>query len=54
MVQVAIHDAHPEHRHLRSLAATMVFDLPFVGMLARKAGATVACNADAERLLAAG
>ncbi len=54
MVQLAIHDAHPAHRHLRSLAANMVFDIPFVGMLARKAGATVACNPDAERLLANG
>lgn len=54
MVQLAIHDHHPQKRHLRPLGADIVFDLPFVGMLARKAGATLACNADAERLLAAG
>ncbi|MGB7982268.1 MAG: lysophospholipid acyltransferase family protein [Candidatus Nanopelagicales bacterium] len=54
MVQVAIHDEHPAHRHLRPLAANQLFDLPFLGTLARKAGATVACNADAERLLANG
>jgi 1-acyl-sn-glycerol-3-phosphate acyltransferase len=54
MVQLAIHDAHPNHRHLRPLGADMVFDMPFVGMLARKAGATLACNADAERLLRSG
>ena len=54
MVQMAIHDAHPSRRHLRPLGADMVFDMPFVGMLARKAGATLACNADAERLLRSG
>jgi 1-acyl-sn-glycerol-3-phosphate acyltransferase len=54
MVQLAIHDQHPAHRHLRPLGADIVFDLPFIGMLARKAGATLACNADAERLLRAG
>jgi 1-acyl-sn-glycerol-3-phosphate acyltransferase len=54
MVQLAILDQHPAHRHLRPLGAELVFDLPFVGMLARKAGATLACSSDAERLLAAG
>ncbi len=54
MVQLAILDQHPAHRHLRPLGAELVFDLPFLGMLARKAGATLACNPDAERLLAAG
>jgi 1-acyl-sn-glycerol-3-phosphate acyltransferase len=54
MVQLAILDEHPAKRHLRPLGATLVFALPFVGMLARKAGATLACNPDAERLLRAG
>jgi 1-acyl-sn-glycerol-3-phosphate acyltransferase len=54
MVQLAILDEHPAHRHLRALGAELVFDLPFVGMLARKAGGTLACNPDAERLLRAG
>ena len=54
MVQLAIHDAHPNQRHLRPLGADVVFDMPFVGMLARKAGATLACNPDAERLLRSG
>ena len=54
MVQLAVLDAHPAHRHLRPLAAELVFGLPFLGMLARKAGATLACNPDAERLLRAG
>jgi 1-acyl-sn-glycerol-3-phosphate acyltransferase len=54
MVQLAILDEHPAHRHLRTLGGEFLFSLPFVGMLARKAGATLACSADAERLLRAG
>ncbi len=54
MVQLAILDEHPAHRHLRPLGAELLFDLPFVGTLARKSGATLACNPDAERLLRAG
>jgi 1-acyl-sn-glycerol-3-phosphate acyltransferase len=54
MASVAVHDNHPSHRDLRLLAADMVFDLPFVGQAARKAGHTMACTSDAHRLLAAG
>ncbi|BDX34480.1 acyltransferase [Mycobacterium antarcticum] len=54
MTQVAVHDNHPAQRDLRLLAADMVFDMPFVGQAARKAGHTMACTADAHRLLAAG
>ena len=54
MTAVAVHDKHPAHRDLRLLAADMVFDLPMVGQAARKAGHTMACTADAHRLLAAG
>lgn len=54
MTSVAVHDKHPAHRDLRLLAADMVFDLPMVGQAARKAGHTMACTADAHRLLAAG
>jgi 1-acyl-sn-glycerol-3-phosphate acyltransferase len=54
MASVAVHDEHPAHRDLRLLAADMVFDLPMVGAAARKAGHTMACTADAHRLLAAG
>jgi len=54
MVQVALHDEHPEHRFLRPLGADLVFSSPIIGELARKGGATLANNADAERLLAAG
>ncbi len=51
MTQVALHDEHPAHRHLRTLGANLVFQTPFLGELARKAGHTLACHPDAERLL---
>jgi 1-acyl-sn-glycerol-3-phosphate acyltransferase len=54
MASVAVHDEHPAHRDLRLLAADMVFDLPMIGETARKAGHTMACTADAHRLLASG
>ncbi|HWC80953.1 MAG TPA: lysophospholipid acyltransferase family protein [Pseudonocardiaceae bacterium] len=43
-----------EGRHLRMLGADLVFRTPVMGPLARKSGQTLACNADAERLLRAG
>jgi 1-acyl-sn-glycerol-3-phosphate acyltransferase len=42
------------NRPLRTLAADLVFKTPFVGELARKGGATMASNDDAERLLRQG
>lgn len=54
MASVAVHDNHPANRDLRLLAADMVFDMPVMGQAARKAGHTMACTADAHRLLAAG
>ena len=54
MASVAVHDNHPTNRDLRLLAADMVFDMPVMGQAARKAGHTMACTADAHRLLAAG
>lgn len=54
MASVAVHDNHPTNRDLRLLAADMVFDMPVLGQAARKAGHTMACTADAHRLLAAG
>ncbi len=54
MLSVAVRDHHPAHRDLRLLAADIVFDLPFFGPIARRAGHTMACNADANRLLADG
>ncbi len=41
-------------RHLRPLGADLVFKLPLVGDLARRGGATLACNEDAERMLSGG
>src|SRR5829696_2090725 len=54
MAGLAVHDHHPARRNLRMLGADLVFQLPFVGALARKSGQTLACNPDAERLLTAG
>ncbi|MEU0544086.1 lysophospholipid acyltransferase family protein [Nocardia sp. NPDC005978] len=54
MLQLAIHDRHAKQRALRLLAADLIFETPLIGGLARKAGHTLACPADAERLLRAG
>jgi 1-acyl-sn-glycerol-3-phosphate acyltransferase len=54
MTSLALLDHHPAHRHLRLLGADLVFTLPVVAPLARKGGNTLACNADAERLLNGG
>jgi 1-acyl-sn-glycerol-3-phosphate acyltransferase len=51
MTALALLDHHPAHRHLRMLGADLVFKLPVLAPLARKGGNTLACNADAERLL---
>ncbi len=52
MTMVTLHDH--TGRALRALGADLVFQLPFVGELARKAGTTLACNEDAERMLRKG
>jgi 1-acyl-sn-glycerol-3-phosphate acyltransferase len=52
MTALMIHDH--TGRHLRPLGADLVFKLPVVGELARKGGATLACNEDAQRLLRSG
>lgn len=54
MTSVAMFDHHPAHRPLRMLAADLAFEMPVVGNIARKAGHTLACNPDAERLLRTG
>ncbi len=54
MTQVAVYDEHPEHRHLRMLGADLVFQMPFVGTMARRSGSTLAATTDAERLLRGG
>ncbi len=41
-------------RAIRPLGADLVFRLPYVGQVARKMGATLACAEDAERLLTTG
>jgi 1-acyl-sn-glycerol-3-phosphate acyltransferase len=52
MTLVTVHDA--TGRHLRPLGADLVFRMPVVSSMARKGGATLACNEDAERMLAGG
>ncbi len=54
MTAVAVHDHHPAHRPVRMLGADLIFDTPVLGPLARRAGNTLACNEDAERLLNSG
>ena len=54
MLSVALNDKHPRDRHLRLLGADLVFRVPVLSELARKSGATVACNPDAERLMSGG
>jgi 1-acyl-sn-glycerol-3-phosphate acyltransferase len=54
MTAVAVHDHHSAHRPVRMLGADLIFDTPVLGPLARRAGNTLACNEDAERLLNAG
>jgi 1-acyl-sn-glycerol-3-phosphate acyltransferase len=49
---LVVHD-HAD-RYLRMLGADLVFRLPFFGEMARKGGATLACNEDAERMLGQG
>jgi 1-acyl-sn-glycerol-3-phosphate acyltransferase len=54
MLGLAIHDETPEGRYLRLLGADLVFRVPFISELARKSGATLACNPDVDRLLQQG
>ena len=51
MTTVALRDHHPTGRHLRMLGADLLFRTPMLGTISRKAGHTLACNPDAERLL---
>ena len=50
MVQLAIHDEHPQRRVMRALGADLVFSTPFLGTIARRSGSTLAASSDAERL----
>ncbi|HYH28309.1 MAG TPA: lysophospholipid acyltransferase family protein [Actinomycetota bacterium] len=51
MMKFGLLDLHPAHRHVRLLAADLVFRMPFIGELARKSGNTLATEEDAFRLL---
>jgi 1-acyl-sn-glycerol-3-phosphate acyltransferase len=51
MMKFGVLDQHPDHRHVRLLAADLAFEMPFVGELARKSGNTRATAEDAFRLL---
>ncbi|GAA1477927.1 lysophospholipid acyltransferase family protein [Nocardioides aestuarii] len=52
MTLVTVHDH--TGRHLRPLGADLVFRMPVVSSVARRSGATLACQEDAERMLAGG
>ncbi len=52
MTMVTLHDR--AGRRLRPLGADLVFRTPVVSSLARRSGATLACQEDAERMLRAG
>jgi 1-acyl-sn-glycerol-3-phosphate acyltransferase len=52
MTMATIHER--TGRFLRPLGADLVFKLPVLGGVARKAGATLACSEDAERMLSGG
>jgi 1-acyl-sn-glycerol-3-phosphate acyltransferase len=54
VLKFGILDKHPAHRHVRLLAADLVFRTPFLGPLARKSGNTLATHEDAFRLLQRG
>ncbi len=54
MVQLAVHDEHPQRRVMRALGADLVFQTPFLGTVARRSGSTLAANEDAERLFQRG
>lgn len=54
ITSIAVRDNHPNERYLRPLAADMAFEMPVIGDVARRIGATVACHDDAEALLRQG
>jgi 1-acyl-sn-glycerol-3-phosphate acyltransferase len=54
MVQYAVSTEHPQQRTIRNVAANLAFQIPVFGPLARKSGAAVACDEDANELLRRG
>lgn len=54
MTQYAVATEHPSRRIIRNIGADLVYELPVIGPLARKAGAAVASEGDARELLRRG
>jgi 1-acyl-sn-glycerol-3-phosphate acyltransferase len=54
VLKFGVLDRHPARRHVRLLAADLAFRLPIIAAIARKSGATLACEEDARRLLSNG
>ncbi len=54
VLQSIIAKQHPQGRPLRNVGADLVFQLPFVGPLARKTGNVLACDEDTYELLRRG
>jgi len=54
MLQYAMATEHPAERVIRNVGADLVFQLPVIGPMARKAGNVVACDEDAMELLRRG
>jgi 1-acyl-sn-glycerol-3-phosphate acyltransferase len=54
MLQTGLHDEHPAHRNLRLLGADLVYEVPLLGGVARRAGHIRASPANAQALLSAG
>jgi 1-acyl-sn-glycerol-3-phosphate acyltransferase len=54
MTAVAVHVEHPAGRFLRTLGSDQILRVPGLGALGRKAGSTLACVEDVDRLLAEG
>ncbi|HJR45506.1 MAG TPA: lysophospholipid acyltransferase family protein [Actinomycetota bacterium] len=54
MVQYAVATEHPNERAIRNIGADLVYQLPFIGAMARKTGNAVATDEDAEELLRRG
>lgn len=54
LVQYAVATEHPSQRIIRNIGADLVYQMPVIGPLARKGGAAVANEEDAEELLRRG
>ncbi|MGI8408182.1 MAG: lysophospholipid acyltransferase family protein, partial [Actinomycetota bacterium] len=54
MMQYAVAAEHPAERLVRNVGADLVWDLPVIGPLGRKAGNVVACDEDTNELIGRG